>query len=277
LEQQLNATRAGDREGWEVLNWSSDGMAFMEYMLLAGYVQRCRPTLVLAITGYADYCVEQADKGWMYCRTDVPRLATRPAVWRTLPRAVIRRHARIEDVLAFGCADRLALYRFREYAWSWLGTAYPGAFNLFYAPWINYIPWKVTAAVRGPSLTLPARPPERVNFTYQGPSQEMLREYLVALARIPARVVVVAAPRRPNPADSRRKWDAAFMADLQKLAPAEGLPLWDLREALPAKDYITASHFTGANHRRFADLLATNINALLTDAARSAASARPAD
>ena len=94
-------------------------------------------------------------RGFFHCRTDLPRLVSRPAILRGLPRSYLKRHSRVEDDLAFAVYDRLALYRFKEYFWSWLDVRLPGIHGLFYAPAVNYRPWELKGRPWLPPMELP--------------------------------------------------------------------------------------------------------------------------
>lgn len=264
LERLLNERRVGGHADWKVLNWSSDGMTSIEYVLLAACLRRASPALVLAITGFADYSVEHLDSGFLFCRTDVPRLATRPAVLAGVPWSYLRRHARVEDTLTSLATDRVALYRFREYLWCWLERRFPGAHRAFYAPFVNYLPWNIRGAAWVSALRFPPAPEEEnAAFTYTDASRPMLAEYLDALRGLSAPVLVVAEPRRLAAGDARGASDVAFGEDLRAMTAARGLALRDLRDALPAAGYITSSHFHDSNHRRFAELLCRQVGDFL--------------
>ena len=168
LEQMLRDRKAGGRADWKVLNWSSDGMTSIEYVLLARYLQLHPPTLVLAVTGFADYSLEHAHRGFLHCRTDLPRLAGRPSILKGLPLSYLKRHGRIEDNLAFAVYDRVALYRLKEYLWSWLDVRLPGLHGMFYAPAVNYRPWQLSGRAWLPPMELP-RPGGGTIFTVRFP------------------------------------------------------------------------------------------------------------
>lgn len=265
LEDLLRERRVGGRADWEVLNWSSDGMTSIEYVLLARYLQLHPPTLVLAATGFADYSLEHAYRGFLHCRTDLPRLVGRPAILRGLPWSYLKRHSRVEDSLAFAAYDRVALYRFKEYFWSWLDVRMPGVHGLFYAPAINYRPWQLKGRAWLPEMTLPGGRPGHIQFMYNEISGQMLSEYLDLLAGGPAPCVLVAQPRQMLPDDPRAQWDIAFIQDLQKQTGARSLPLWDLQDALPNDEYLTSSHLKPPNHLRLARILCDRLEAYFAD------------
>lgn len=261
LEELLNERRVGGRSDWQVLNWSSDGMTSIEYVLLARYLQLNPPSLILAVTGFADYSLEHANRGFLHCRTDLPRLASRPAILRGLPRSFLRRHGRIEDGLAFAVYDRVALYRLKEYLWSWLDVRLPGIHSMFYAPAVNYRPWQLKGRAWLSEMELPRPEGGDIQFTYDGPSRDMLAEYLDGLKKTGVPVVVVAQPRRALLQDARARWDEAFIRDLAPQAESRGLPLWDLRDVLPDDEFLTSSHLKPPNHQRLAELLCDRLAA----------------
>jgi hypothetical protein len=263
LEKLLNERRAGGRADWKVLNWSSDGMTSIEYVLLARYLQLNPPSLILAVTGFADYSLEHANRGFLHCRTDLPRLATRPAILRGLPLSFLQRHARVEDWLAFAMYDRVALYRLKEYLWSWLDVRLPGIHTLFYAPAVNYRPWQLKGKAWLPEMELPRPPAEEIQFTYDGRSSQLLAEYLEGLKNAAVPVVIVAQPRRALLQDARAQWDAAFIKDLEAQAAQRALPLWDMRDALPNDEFLTSSHLKPPNHERFAEQLCDRLESFL--------------
>lgn len=265
LEALLRTREVMGRSDWNVLNWSSDGMTSIEYVLLARYLQRHPPGLVLAMTGFADYSLEHAHRGFLHCRTDLPRLATRVPIFRGLPLSYIRRHARLEDTLAFWVRDRVALYRYKEYLWSWLDVRMPGIHTFFYAPFVNYRPWELKGPRWLPAVELPRGRGPGIQFAYGEESRLLLREYLDMLARVPARVIVAAQPRRTLTADARAQWDEQFFADLKVGAAERGLEFWDLRDVLPDQDFLTSSHLKPPNHRRLAELLCDRLEAALRE------------
>ncbi|MBP7830393.1 MAG: hypothetical protein KA248_10790 [Kiritimatiellae bacterium] len=264
LEALLNERRVNGRSDWKVLNWSSDGMTSIEYVLLARYLQLNPPSLILAVTGFADYSLEHAHRGFLHCRTDLPRLAGRPAILGGLPLSFLKRHARIEDTLAFAVYDRVALYRLKEYLWSWLDVRLPGIHTMFYAPAVNYRPWQLKGTAWRPAMELPPPPAGDIQFTYAGESSRMLGEFLDGLKKIGVPVVIVAQPRRALLQDARAKWDAAFIEDLRAQAAAMTLPLWDMRDALPNDEFLTSSHLKPPNHQRFAEQLCDHLQAFVT-------------
>jgi len=109
----------------------------------AGRAVRLRPpTVLLAVTGFADFRSAHFTAGFSHCRTDVPAgLAAK--VLFSLPAAFLRRHLRLEDTLAAAVSDRLALVRVREYLWCLLDRRFPGSYSVFYAPRVNYHPWEL--------------------------------------------------------------------------------------------------------------------------------------
>lgn len=264
LEALLTGAHAGGRDAWDVLNWSSDGMTSIELMLLAAHLHERHVDVVLAVTGYADYAAEHSRNGFLYCRSDIPRLGTRSGIVRRVPRTYWERHFKCEDWLTMFLRDRVALTRLREYGWSWFEVRMPGIHETLYAPGVNYLPW----TMKGRAWTEPLRRQEgRAGdpvLTYQGESREMLHEYLDSLCRLRVRVIVVAEPIRVYVDDPRAQWHNDFMKDLHELTTEKGLPLWDLSAVLPSEDFSTSSHFQPANHARFAEMLCERLCAELS-------------
>jgi hypothetical protein len=260
LEGLLNQSPPAGFERWEVLNWSSDGITAAELSLLAAYLQDLRPQAVVAVTGYADYATGHDGQGFLYCRSDVTRLGTRWSVLRRMPGSFRRDHLKMEDTLTVFLRDRLALLRFREYAWSWLESRLPGVHGMFYAPRVNYLPWEVKT--RRPW----AKPIERTKpraadpvFVYGAGSTRMLDGYLALLSRLPTRVLVVSEPVCGVAGDPRGKSNAVFQRDLRAAVERHGLRFWDMHDGLPADSFITTSHLHPANHRRFAERMAERL------------------
>lgn len=266
LERLMSQDRVGGYPRWEILNWASDGMTSIELTLLASHLQTQKPTLVLAMTGYADYAAEHAREKLLYCRSDVPRLATRLRLLHHLPASYVSRHIGLEDFMTYLLRDRLALLRYREFIWSWLDPRFPGIHAALYAPSVNYRPWELRARPILPPLRKSKLTPADPVLTYREGSRAMLNEYLTALSKIPARVIVVSQPLAVPPGDPRRKWHEAFENDLQTLTAEKGLVLWDLVDALPPGDFLTSSHFQPANHVRFAQMLLERLSKELADA-----------
>jgi len=241
-------------------------MTSIELTLLAACLQSRSPTIVLAMTGYADYAAEHAEEKLLYCRSDVPRLATRSPYLRRLPVSYVRRHIGLEDFLTFLIRDRFALPRYREFVWSWLDPRFPGIHAAFYAPSINYRPWELRARPLLKPLRKSKLTPGDPVLTYREGSREMLDDYLSVLAGISSRVIVVAQPIAVPYGDPRMAWQDAFVEDLRTLTARKGLSLWDLSDALPAGDFMTSSHFLPANHERFANMLHDRLSREFGDA-----------
>ena len=263
LEALLNERKTGGVAHWEVLNFSLDGVTPMEYMALAARLREEKPTWLISISGCADYRSDNFDKGFSFCRTDLPQLLTTGSMARRLPLSFWRRHGRVEDVLTAWVTRRLPLLRFRDYAWSWLDTRFPGAQKAFYAPRTTYRFWQL----RGEALTAPVgaslqgNGEAQLDLTYDEKSAVLLGEFMAQLAEVPAEhKLVAAAPLRSTFADGREgPWVAAFRADLKRLAGEAGLPFWDLTEQLPPEDFITSNHLQDRNHKRMAALLEERI------------------
>ena len=264
LHEALNARKAGGYEQWEVLNWSSDGMTSIELTALASYLASFNPTVVLALTGYADYAVEHGDQGFLYCRSDIPRLISASAVRRRLPGSYWARHGKVEDTLVTLLRDRFTCMRFREFGWSWLESRLPGVHRMFYAPGINYLPWdQPQRHLIRPLRRLPGERQDAV-LHYDEISAEMMAEYMVALQAIQGRVAVIAQPARPSYL-AAGVWREPFARDLAAATAAHDLPLHSLIDVLPEDAFISSSHFKVRYHRPFGERLADTIESLLAD------------
>ena len=262
LEGFLNERAVGGFRNWKVMNWSADGMTSIEYIIMASALRKSPPFLVLAVTGFADYRTAHARAGFSYCRSDLPRLATRWSVFKELPRSYLRRHIKVEDTATCWVADRLALPRFREYMWSWLDNRFPGVQNVMFSPTVNYHPWELEGRAVSRPLQLKKVQDEALDLSYLPDGPVMLAEYLQRLARIPATTVVVSEPRRESN-KVRMLNDSLFQEDIKSLTGEYGMVLWDLHDALPAEDFLDWTHFKMANHERFAGMLAERISALV--------------
>jgi len=270
LERVLSENAVNGSTNWVVLNWAIDGVTSMEYVLFAAYLHDYSPDLVLAVMSFADYRQEHFNEGLSYCRSDVPRLATRWNVYRRLPAAYRRRHIRVEGFLTSWVLDRLALKRLKEYGWSWIDRRYPGVHNVYYAPHVHYLPWALPKRFRIEPIRLPKRSVSPMEVTYGEPSRIMLEEYIRTLKPVQSRVVLVAEPTavsEHNPHQQR------FIADLTELARENGLPCWDLHNALPDDRFLTTGHLQFRNHVRLANILAERIEALPKHAASPASPA----
>lgn len=250
---------------WEVLNLSADGMTSIEYMILATYLQQYQPTLVLAVTGFADYRSEHSDAGFSFCRSDIPRLSTRWSVAAALPASYWWRHGKSEDVLSAFFAEHFALCRFGDYFWSLMDAYFPGAQRLFYSASMNYHPWELSGYnALLPGANVPGGPAEApITITYDDKSRRLLKEYLTQLNKLSAPVVVVAQPVRLSLGKSQRRravQQNEFIADLEKLTPQLGLSFTNMSQALPAEGFMTSSHLYQCNHQKFAALLADYIS-----------------
>ena len=263
LEALLNERKTGGVEHWEVLNFSLDGVTPMEYMTLAARLREEKPAWLISISGSADFRADNFDKGFSFCRTDLPQLLTTGSMARRLPLSFWRRHGRVEDVLTAWITQRLPLLRIRDYVWSWLDTRFPGAQKAFYAPRTTYRFWQLRGEARTAPVTAPVQGTggEQLDLTYDANSTVLLGEFLAQLAQIPAgHKLVAAAPLRSTFADSREgPWVAAFREDLKRLAGEAGLPFWDLTELLTPEDFITSNHLQDRNQKRMAALLEERI------------------
>ena len=262
LEGLLNERAVGGFRNWKVMNWSVDGMTSIEYMIMASALRKAEPFLVLAVTGFADYRTAHAHAGFSYCRSDVPRLATRWSVLEELPGSYLWRHIKLEDTATCWVADRWALPRFREYMWSWLDQRFPGVQNVLFSPTVNYHPWELEGRAVTQPLKLKKIQDAELDLSYLPEGPVMLAEYLRALARIPAMTVVVSEPRKESNKD-RMLNDALFQKDVGRLADEYGMLFWDLHGVLPSQDFLDWTHFKMANHERFAGLLAERVSDLV--------------
>ncbi len=263
LEALLNERKTGGVEHWEVLNFSLDGVTPMEYMALAARLREEKPTWLISISGSADYRADNFDKGFSFCRTDIPQLLTTGLMASRLPLSFWRRHGRVEDVLTAWVTQRLPLLRLRDYVWSWLDTRFPGAQKAFYAPRTTYRFWQLRGEARTAPVTSPLQGngESQLDLTYDEKSAVLLGEFIAQLAEVPAgHKLVATSPLRSTFADGREgPWVAAFRADLKRLADEAGLPFWDLTELLPPEDFITSNHLQDRNHKRMAALLEERI------------------
>jgi hypothetical protein len=261
LEVLLNAPPPEGYARWELLNWSADGMTVIELMILAATLRDCEMDMAVAVTGYADYVAEHDGQGFLYCRSDIPLLAARPAVFRHLPDAYRRRHLKVEDLLTVVLHDRFQILRFREYAWSWAEARLPGVHELFFAPHVQYLPWEQKARAWLPPLRRVQARPGDPTLSYNVASVAMLNAYMAMLARLPFPVLVVSEPATFNPADWRWEAHQAFQHDLEAATRRHGLTLWDMHDGLPPEHFITSSHFHPLNHAAFAEQMAGRIRA----------------
>ena len=260
LERILTEKKVGGFERWEVLNWSVDGASPMEYTLMAADLLRRPVTVVLAITGFADFRVENFHEGLLFCRSDTPRLISRAGVVRNLPLPFIVRHTKLEDTLTALVTDWFALPRFKEYMWSWLDRRIPGIHNVLYAPKVNYLPWAVKAEPCVEPLQVQVPQDSAINILYGDESKVMMREFMEVLSRVPAKEKIVVSEPRTDPAvmkDVGRQ--RRFQEDLQSVTSEFGLTFWNLQDALPQEDFLTSNHLNHRSHRAFARLLAERI------------------
>jgi hypothetical protein len=252
LQQELNTRAVGASTNWTVLNWSVDGATSIEMMIMAAYLKKQPPAVILAPMAYADYRSEVFDASLSFCRTDLPRLLNQGHIRRQLPPAFMARHSRVEDRLSFWIRDHVALTRFKEYLWCRLERLFPGIHTIFYAPKFSYMPWHLPRPKRFlvPPLQLPTMSDDLANVRYDTQSRILLDEYLDMLAGIGTRVIVVAEPIQSSDNNHR-----AFLADLADATRARQLIHWDLNDALPADRFLGPNHLHTDNHRRFAEIL----------------------
>ena len=261
LQPLLNEKNVGGYKNWKVYNWALDGGTSIEYMLLAAYLCSHPPTAVIAITTTADYRSGHYLEGLSYCRSDLPRLATRPEVFKHLPFSYIKRHFRSEDWLTYAMWDNCQIMRCRDLLWSALDRKFPGIFNLFYAPRVNYLPWMLPRCAK--IYPMPFRTPAegKIHIAYDFQSRAMLKEFIELLAKIPSQVVIAAEPVRLKAFESPQR---RLIADIEELIPNTNLTFWDLHDALDDDHFFTSNHLHEKNHYQFAEVLATRLDGLLT-------------
>jgi len=260
LERELRTRKYQGEEDWRVLNWALDGATSIEYTILAATLRTMKPELVIASLAFADFRAEHFDAGYRYCRSDVPRLATRPSVARHLPTAFLRRHAQAEDVLAAAALDRIALLRVKEYAWSWLEGHFRGIHYTLYAPAVNYRPWQISKLEPWVPEIRPIGMPrdQDLDLAYDERSTTMLDELAEVLAAGPPPVVLVTQPFRDSHHSARR-----FAVEMGEVAAKYSIPYWDLHDAIPHREFLTSNHLTRRGHLRFAEELANRIELCL--------------
>ena len=253
LQERLAERAPPDGPGWKVVNWSLDGATSMEYVILAACLRELKPAAVVASLAYADFRAGHFNEGWRYSRSDVARLATRPATIRNLPRAFLWRHTKVEDSLALAAFDRVALLRAAEYGWSWLEARLSGSHYALYAPAINYRPWRLEGLAAWRPAIRPIGVPrdQDLDLAYDGRSTAMIDELAAALAAAGVPAVLVAQPFR----DASPGGDG-FAADMAAAAARHGLPFWNLQTAIPREEFLTSNHLTRRGHRALAGDLA---------------------
>ncbi len=149
-----------------------DGATPMEYMALASRLRDEKLLWLISVSGSADYRVENVDKGFAFCRSDLPNLLTEWRLARRLPLSFWKRHGRVEDTLTAGVTHRFPLLRVRSFLWSWLDTRFPGAQKAFYAPRTTYRFWELPgkALIAPVPAPMPEKGGERLDLTYDGRS-----------------------------------------------------------------------------------------------------------
>jgi hypothetical protein len=260
LESVLNEQAPDAERPWRVVNWSLDGATSIEYVVLAAYLRTLNPEAVVASIAFADFRAEHFDEGWRYSRSDAARMATRSAVRRHLPDAFRRRHGKVEDTLAMGAFDRVALLRAAEYGWSWLEGHLPGSHYALYAPGINYRPWRIEGLRAWAPKIRPVGVPldQDLDLLYDERSTAMVDELVEVLAAHPARVAVAVQPFRDKHGYAKR-----FAKDLEAAAVRRSVAFWDLQRSIAAEDYLTSNHLSRRGHRRMAEELAARLRDLL--------------
>ncbi len=268
LERALTDARAGGYQRVDVLNWSFDGVTSIELTLMAARLRQAEPELVVAAIGVADFSSFNLDRRLSGVRTDLPRLVSHPAVWRALPPSFKKRHVNIEDWLTYAASDRVALLRFRDYMWSWLDHRWSGLQMGFYAPAINYHPWRLDRVQRRANLGGPPwreRRPFQVDYTPA--ARELLAEFLDVFQAIPARAhLVIMTPRFLEEWDPLLAMDRAFQRDLSDLLAERGLLFWDDSQLFGREAFHDGLHFNPDAHRAYTERLMREIPALLPSA-----------
>ena len=260
LQRMLAAEEPDAARPWRVVNWSLDGATSIEYVLLAALLRTMNPDAVIVPVAFADFRAEHFREGWRYSRSDAARLATRLSVARHLPASFRRRHGRVEDALALGAFDRLALLRAAEYAWSWIEGRLPGSHYALYAPAINYRPWRIEGLHPWAPKIRPVGVPrdQDMDLLYDERSSAMVAELVAVLAELDCPVAVAAQPFRDEHAYATR-----FADDLKTAAARHGVAFWDLQRVIPAELYLTSNHLHHRGHRRMAREIADGLQALL--------------
>lgn len=255
LERDMRREKIGGRDDWEVFNWSTDGMTTIEHTILAAYLKKHPPAMVIAVTGYADYRAEQANLGFEYCRSDVPRLATRLSVARQLPDNYWARHFKLEDVLSAAMRERFDLPRVADYLWSYADQKHSGLQPLCYSPAVNYHPWKLDLEKSSPAMRLNTTTDDRIELTYNTKSREMIATYLRTLSQISAPVLVIGQPSGIPPSDPKAASINQYQQDLAGLQAPESVEVLDMTYSLEPGLFLDGVHFNRKGHRAFADKL----------------------
>lgn len=266
LERALTAQRAGGFDKVEVMNWSFDGVTSIEMTLMAARLQRAEPDLVVAAVGMANFTIDDLSRPLSQCRSDLPRLVSHPEIFRALPRTFLRRHVPIEDGLTVAAWDRVALLRFREFAWSWLDQQWGGLQRGLYAPAVNFHPWQLAhLPARGDFGRAPwSKRAGRVEARYDARSRVLLEEFLDLFQSIPARRhLVIATPHHLKPGNAMAPSMEIFRRDLASLAAARGLPLVDDSDLYGAEGFFDGLHFNPDYHQYYCETLFARIKPLL--------------
>ncbi len=263
LQNVLNEQAPDEKRPWRVVNWSLDGATSIEYVVLAAYLRTMNPEAVVVPIAFADFRAEHFDEGWRYSRSDVARMATRSGVRRHLPDAFRRRHGKVEDTLAMGAFDRVALLRAAEYGWSWLEGRLPGSHYALYAPGINYRPWRIEGLRSWAPKIRPVGVPldQDLDLLYDERSTAMVDELVEVLAAHPAPVAVAVQPFR-----DKHLYASLFAKDLEASAARRGVACWNLQKSISAENYLTSNHLSRRGHRRMAEDVAARLRDLLNGA-----------
>ncbi len=265
LERALTEQHAGGYDRVEVLNWSFDGVTSIELMLMATRLREESPDLLIAAVGAADFSSFNLTRPLSQTRTDLPRLATRWKIWRALPEAFKKRHVKLEDWLTNAAWDRIALLRFRDFAWSWLDQTWNGLQVGLYSPSVNYHPWRLRSAKKRGSLGSPPWVKRgKLEVSYTPEARELVAEYLDALQKIPARrLLVIATPHQLPEGDPLFESDKRFLNDLRELTAERGILFWDDSALFPPNAFLDGLHFKTDYHQYYCDRLMERVPALL--------------
>lgn len=266
LAKRLAANPTGGFENWTIQNWSFDGVTSIELMLMATRLRADSATPDLAVTavGLADFSSMNLQRRFPDCRTDLPRLAARPAIWSLLPDGFKRRHVKSEDWLTQAAHDHSALIRGRDYLWSWLDQNWSGLQMGLYAPNYNFHPWRLDAARERANLGGPPwRRKQSLKVVYGPEARVLIAEYLDQFRAIPARRhLVLVVPHQLRQGHAMGDESPRFRADLRELAEARGLTFWDEADLYPRELFIDGLHFKPDGHQRFAEHLAGRLPSL---------------
>jgi hypothetical protein len=83
-----------------------------------------------------------------------------------------------------------------------------------------------------------------------------LVEDLLAAAPDESRIVLALMPTRSK----RRSSHPSFVVKAGRLTRAAGAEMWNLRDAVPDREFETAAHFAATGHQRFSEILAERLD-----------------